>query len=248
MNIRVSSAFAGGIVRAFATAMLIVQFSAFGQSPGPGMSQRAALRIQEQSTWGPTADGTRDLQTFGFDQWFLKQTLHSPSTIPDQPLLNPDGTAFTSVAPLQANFYSNALTGDDQLRQRVAFALSEIWVVSNLDLDRGAAFPPILRIFQNDAFGNYRTLMQDITLNPAMGHYLDMANNNKGVPAKNTAANENYAREVMQLFTLGLYQLNIDGSQVMSNGIPVATYSQDTVTNLAKMLTGWTYAPVSGSG
>jgi uncharacterized protein (DUF1800 family) len=149
---------------------------------------------------------------------------------------------------LQVNFFANALNGSDQLRQRVAFALSEIWVVSNVDLGNASAFPPILRLFQKDAFGNYETLMKDVTLNPAMGHYLDMANNNKGNPARNTAANENYSREFMQLFCLGLYELNINGS--IENGPdhqPLPAYTQSTVTNLAKMLTGWTYAPVKGA-
>jgi len=216
------------------------------------MPPRTALRILEQGTWGPTESSLSELQKLGFAAWFASQVKAAPSAIPDQPLTttNSSGVVITNsnVGPLQVNFFANALNGDDQLRQRVAFALSEIWVVSNIDLGNASAFPPILRIFQKRAFDNYENLMKDVTLNPAMGHYLDMANNNKGNPARNTAANENYSREFMQLFCLGLYELNLNGSiENAADGMPLPSYTQSTVTNLAKMFTGWTYAPVAGA-
>ena len=135
------------------------------------------------------------------------------------------------------------MNGEDQLRQRVAFALSQIWVVSAQGGVRFAyAYPPYWRIFRDHAFGNYRDVIKAVTLSPAMGRYLNMANNVKANPEKNTAANENYARELMQLFTLGLTQLNPDGSAVLDlNGKPVPTFDQAVVTNMAKALTGWTY-------
>ncbi len=140
------------------------------------------------------------------------------------------------------------MNGPDQLRQRVAFALSEIWVVSDLEVNNASAFPPLLRLFQNDAFGNYEALMKDVSLNPAMGRFLNMVNNYKANPAKGTAANENYAREIMQLFTIGLTQLNLNGTPVVDkNGNPVATFTQTDVTNLAKAFTGWTYPPMPGT-
>jgi uncharacterized protein (DUF1800 family) len=233
-------------------ALLCLCAVAYAEAPPPGMPARTALRILEQATWGPNDASLAKLQTLGFNHWFKDQVFTPLSPIPDQPLTttNSSGvvTTNTNVGPLQLNFFSNALTGNDQLRQRVAFALSEIWVVSNLDLNNASAFPPLLRIFQKRAFGNYEDLMRDVTLSPAMGHYLDMANNNKGNPARNTAANENYAREFMQLFTLGLNQLNRDGSiENASDGTPLPSYTQATVTNLAKMFTGWTYAPVAGA-
>jgi uncharacterized protein (DUF1800 family) len=149
-------------------------------------------------------------------------------------------------------FFQNALGAPDQLRQRIAFALSEIWVVSNLELQNASAFPPLLNIFQNRAFDNYEGLMYDVTLNPAMGRYLNMANNDKGLPATKTSPgtspNENYAREIMQLFTIGLTQLNINGTPVLdSNNNPVPTYTQSTVDELAKAFTGWTYPPMPGA-
>ena len=104
------------------------------------------------------------------------------------------------------------------------------------------AFPPYWRILRDNAFGNYRDLIKAVTLGPAMGRYLNMANNVKGDPAKNTSANENYAREMMQLFTLGLAQLNIDGS-----ALPTPTYDQAVVTSMARALTGWTYPTAPGA-
>src|SRR5580700_4186749 len=123
-----------------------------------------------------------------------------------------------------------------------------MWVVSFTGVPIAYAFPPYWRIFRDNAFGNYKDLIQAVTLSPAMGRYLNMANNNKGNAARNTSANENYARELMQLFTLGLTQLNPDGSPVLDqNKNPVPTYDQAVVTNMAKVLTGWTYPTVPGA-
>ena len=131
----------------------------------------------------------------------------------------------------------------------MAFALSQIWVVSQQSgVTFAYAYPPYWRIFRDNAFGNYRDLIKAVTLSPAMGRYLNMANNNKANPAKGTAANENYARELMQLFTLGLTQLNPDGSLVLDpSNNPIPTYDQTVVTNMAKVLTGWTYPTAPGA-
>ena len=162
--------------------------------------------------------------------------------MPDQPILGSDGKLNRDLTPVQAVFFQNAVTGQDQLRQRVAFALSQMWVVSAVSTKDAYAFPPYWRLFRDNAFGNYRDIMKAVTLSPAMGNYLNMANNNKGNAAKGTAANENYARELMQLFTVGLTQLNPDGSAALdSNKNPVPTYDQSVVTNTARALTGWTY-------
>jgi uncharacterized protein (DUF1800 family) len=130
----------------------------------------------------------------------------------------------------------------------VAFILSQIWVVSQQSgVTPAYAYPPYWRLFRDNAFGNYRDVIQAITLSPAMGRYLNMANNNKANAAKGTAANENYARELMQLFTLGLTQLNLDGTPVTQNGAPVATYTPAVVTAMSKVLTGWTYPTAPGA-
>jgi uncharacterized protein (DUF1800 family) len=140
---------------------------------------------------------------------------------------------------LQNQFFQNALTGPDQLRQRVAWALTQIDVVSETDAGiRPASWmTPYLQLFDRDVFGNYRWLLYDLSVNPAMGEYLNMRGNTKN------NVNENYAREILQLFSIGLNQLNDDGTaQVDGNGIPLPTYSQDVVTAFAHVFTGWNLA------
>lgn len=230
---------------------VLVLRSASGQSTDAQvvMTDRAAARFLDQATWGPTPDSILQVQQMGIQNWLAWQFSLNTSDLPDQAILNSAGTSNTNLAPVQAAFFQNAVTGQDQLRQRVAFALSEIWVVSALsELTNAYAYPPYWRIFRDNAFGNYRDIIKAVTLNPAMGFYLDMANNNKANPAKDTSANENYARELMQLFTLGLTQLNPDGSQVLDqNHNPVPTYDQTVVDNMAKLVTGWTYPTAPGA-
>ena len=217
------------------------------QTYAQALTPRAANRILEQATWGPTPESSLQLQALGLKSWFAHQVAAPISTYPDQPLLNAQGNPNTNVGPVQLQFFENALNGQDQLRQRVAFALSEIWVVSNLEVANASAFPPLMRIFQRRAFDNYEALMKDVTLNPGMGRFLNMVNNDKGNPAKGTAANENYAREIMQLFTLGLTKLHDDGTPVLdSNDNPEPTYTQTDVTNMAKAFTGWVYGAPPG--
>jgi len=223
---------------------------AFAQTIGPLLlNDHAAARFLDQATWGPTPASILQLQQMGIPNWLHAQFGLNTSDLPDQPLLASDGKPNLNLVPVQAVFFQNAVAGQDQLRQRVAFALSEIWVVSAQSGVRPAyAYPPYWRILRDNAFGNYRDIIKAVTLSPAMGRYLNMANNNKANPAKDTAANENYAREMMQLFTLGLYQLNADGSQLLGqNQAPVPTYDQNVVTNMAKVLTGWTYPTPSGA-
>lgn len=230
------------------TAVLLPVVS-FAQSESSTLSLRAAHRLLEQGTWGPQLGDYWALKSMTFDDWFNAQVAAPISTYADQPLIDPTtGNANTNIAPVQLQFLQNALSGPDQLRQRVAFALSEIWVVSDLEVNNASAFPPLLRIFQNRAFDNYEALMTDVTLNPAMGQYLNMANNVKANPAKGTSANENYGREFMQLFTIGLTQLNIDGTPVLdTSGNPVPTYSANDVIGITNAFTGWTYPPMPGT-
>ena len=136
-----------------------------------------------------------------------------------------------------------ALTAPDQLRQRVAFALSEIFVVSDVNdalannADAAAAYYDLLA---RDAFGNFRVLLEDVTLNPIMGAYLSHLRSPKADEKRGTSADENYAREVMQLFTIGLNELQPDGTyRLGADGLPVPTYDQGTITETAKIFTGW---------
>ena len=219
------------------------------QRPAYVLSPRAAARFLDQATWGPTPTTIEQLQRTTMEDWLKAQFALNTSDLPDQPILDSSGNSNNNLAPVQAAFIQNAVTGADQLRQRVAFALSEIWVVSATSgVPAAYAYPPYWRIFRDNAFGNYRNLIEAVTLNPAMGRYLNMANNNKGNAAAGTSANENYARELMQLFTLGLTQLQPDGAPVVDqNNNPVPTYTQAIVTQLAKALTGWTYPTAPGA-
>src|SRR5207247_1423632 len=150
-----------------------------------------------------------------------------------------------TLYPVQTRFFTNALYGQDQLRQRVAFALHQILIVSGVDIGQGypSRFTPYLQILDRDAFGNFRQLLYAITLNPAMGNYLDMANNVKTNP------NENYAREVLQLFSIGLNRLNADGSLMRdAQGQTIPTYDQTVVNAFARVFTGWTFAAAQTTG
>jgi len=214
----------------------------------PLLDDRTAARFLDQATWGPTSADIQDLQQKGIARWLNEQFRMPPSDLPDQPLLDANGKTNTDFTPLQRAFFENAVNGPDQLRQRVAFALSEIWVVSAVTVRPAYAYAPYYRLFIQNAFGNYRDIMKAVTLSPAMGAYLNMANNNKGNAARGTAANENYARELMQLFTVGLNQLNPDGTPLLDvNGNRIPTYSQAVVTNTARALTGWTYPTAAGA-
>lgn len=139
--------------------------------------------------------------------------------------------------------------GEDQLRQRVAFALSQIFVISELsdalyNDTRGIA--NYHDIMAQHAFGNYRDLLEAVTTNPMMGEYLSMVRNEKADPSRNIRPDENYAREMMQLFTIGLVELNDDGTpKIDANGQTIPTYNQDTIKAFASVFTGWIYGNVN---
>jgi uncharacterized protein (DUF1800 family) len=199
----------------------------------------AAVRFLEQSTLGPTPALVAQVQQIGFPEFLTSQFAISGSTYPDP------ASTVTSLLPTQQVLFTNALSNPDQLRQRVALALSEIWVTSGFTVPpQGMA--PYMRLLLQDAFVNYRTLMNDVTLSPAMGRYLDMVDNDK--PPSGQHANENYARELMQLFTIGLDKLNEDGTlQLDSSGNPIPTYTQADVDAFALAYTGWTYPTQAGA-
>lgn len=229
--------------------ILLLSVPLFGQTaPAPVLTDRAAARFLDQATWGATPAAMLELKLEGVSTWLDNQFSATPSDLPDQAILQSDGSSNNNLAPVQAAFFANAINGQDQLRQRVAFILSQMLVVSQVSVHPAYAFPPYWRILRDNAFGNYRDVLKAITLSPAMGTYLNMANNNKANSARGTAANENYARELMQLFTLGLNVLNPDGSvAVDAAGNPIPTYDQSVVTNMARVLTGWTYPTAPGA-
>jgi hypothetical protein len=203
------------------------------------VSSAAARRFLEQAAFGPTPTDASNVQALGFQGWINQQF-----AIPQVSNYN---VITSSQGGMPQHFLTNAVMNSDQLRQRVAFALSQIYVTSLQKLIWNDNMTSFQNLLLADAFTNYRQIMGDVTLSPAMGQYLDMANNAKANPATGALANENYARELMQLFTIGTQMLNQDGSlQLDSTNLPIPTYSQFTVTEFARVYTGWTYAPNPG--
>ncbi|MEM9383075.1 MAG: DUF1800 domain-containing protein [Planctomycetota bacterium] len=218
-----------------------------------------AVRFLDRATFGATPEDVDLLLDAGYSRWIRRQVAVPPSLMlpelmaigcaPDQP-----GYSFSTCpgyAPdphierrLQL-WWEHAIDADDQLRQRVAFALSEIFVVSDRDALLGE-FPSTMADYYDTlvrgAFGTYRDLLEDVTLHPAMGTYLSMAKNRKEDPVLGTRPDENFAREVMQLFSIGLSMLDESGELVLdANGEPIPTYDQPVIKDMARALTGWTY-------
>ncbi len=212
-------------------------------------SDADAVRFLEQATWGPTSAEVARVKSMGFNAWLNEQFSLSASSYPSLPLMPgdsaqgcPNGAPCTrdnyTIYPLQVKFFQNGLYAQDQLRQRVAWALHQVFVVSGRDINYPAWMAYYLQVIDRNAFGNYRTLLGEMTLNPGMGEYLNMRGNTRNNP------NENYAREVMQLFTVGLDELNVDGTPKLdAQGKRIPVYDQDDITNFARVFTGWDLAP-----
>jgi uncharacterized protein (DUF1800 family) len=208
----------------------------------------SAARLLDQATFGPTQSDIQHVQSVGLLGYINEQFADSPTTLALIASTPPTPCATNLIPCLQSEWWQATLTAPDQLRQRVAFALAEMFVVSTNSVNSRAvvAFQNTL---VNDAFTNFSTIMNDVTLSPAMGAYLNMLNSNKPGTVNGVAqiANENYARELMQLFSLGLNELNSDGTpQTDSNGNMIPTYTQDQVQAFARAYTGWTYATSTG--
>ena len=202
----------------------------------PLVSYRAAARFLEQASWGPRPDAIAQVQSMGFDAWLNDQLAAPPS------LHALSDSTSDSLGSQQSEFFVHALRKPDQLRQRVAFALSQIFVVSGLKTGQPRQMVPFQNLLRQDAFSNYARLLREVTLSPTMGVYLDMVNNDRANPTLGTAPNENYGREVMQLFSLGTALLKPDGTlQKDALGQPIPTYDQATITDTARALTGWTF-------
>lgn len=208
----------------------------------------AAARILDQTSFGPTAATIQHVQAIGLNSYLTEQfaqPITVLASIPTSPLPAVCLANNSAYPCAESEWWQTVITGPDQLRQRVAFALSEMFVVSTQSIP-GQAIPQFHNALANDAFGNFSTIMKDVALSPAMGGYLNMLNS--AAPATGQIANENFARENMQLFTLGLYQLNQDGSlQLDGSGNPIPSYSQAQVQAFARAYTGWTLANTNGS-
>ena len=212
------------------------------------MSAEDAVRLLTQATFGPTEAEIVRAMEIGAEAWIDEQLALPASE--HAPLVIEAGSANRELR-VRA-WIEHALAAPDQLRQRLAFALSEILVVSDLgnDLatDDGAlGATEYYDIMVRNAFGSYRQLLEEVTLHPAMGLYLNMAGNRKTDPILGTVPDENYAREILQLFSVGLWRLNPDGTRVLdAGGEPVASYTEDDVMEFARVFTGWDFAAESG--
>jgi len=231
------------------------------------------VRFMTQATFGPHTSLEYRLRRIGYSTWLEEQmeekrdangdlrysTFPYPAIPPMGVVPPPDCNGTFGVGdptdrytlcfrdhytmfPLQNWFYREALYGEDQqLRRRVSWALSQIFVVGGREVIQTGRMIPYLKVLDRNAFGNYRNLLRDITLNPAMGAYLDMAISTVQAP------NENYAREILQLFSIGVDVLNPDGTpRLDQNGNRIPTYDQNIVNNFTKVLTGWTFCNTAG--
>ena len=216
------------------SAQATVLLQSYSSSGGNGGDLHAG-RFLEQAAFGPSPtdlafihNNTTATQD-GINAWLANQFAMAPT-----PIGLPSSTSNVASDTLH-----RIATAPDQLRQKMAWVLSEFIVISMNKNIYPDEYVPYQQILYNDAFGNYRQLLYDITVSPQMGMYLDLANGNKA--GLGSGANENFAREVMQLFTIGLNMLNPDGSPQLVNGNPVPTYLQPDVVRVAATLTGWTY-------
>ena len=208
-----------------------------------------ASRFLRQATWGGTLAEIRDLASTGSQNWINDQAATPTSLSMTRWLINKgfnDAAVSTNVNG--DGGWSQAMWGKlfgatDPLRQRATFALSELFVVSYLGLPinwRNFALANYWDVLEKNALGNYRDLLEGVTLSSAMGTYLNMKGSQKFNATTGRAPDENYSREVMQLFTIGLYELNSDGTQKLDSlGKPIETYDNNDVLGLARVFTGW---------
>ncbi len=197
--------------------------------PSP-LSETDAVRFLQRATFGGRPQDIDQLLAVGVDAWFADQ------------LARPLGPSIYEQVRandrLSATIWEGYLAGDDQLRKRVSYALSQIFVVSERGLNRDAV-AHYADVLERNAFGNYRQLLEEITLTYAMADYLTFRGNRKADERTGRMPDENYAREILQLFSIGLNVLNQDGTPQLSGGEPVPTYDQDDILGLARVFTGW---------
>jgi uncharacterized protein (DUF1800 family) len=220
--------------------------------PDDHADANAAARFLTQATFGPNVETIAQVQRDGYSA-FLDQQFATPVTLqlPYVDAYEAANPTLTTVDQTMESWWKATVTAPDQLRQRVAFALSEIFVVSDQSsaLDNEPfGLSGYVDMLLNDAFGNFRQLLEDVTLSPVMGVYLNMLHNDKPNPTTEAEPNENYAREVQQLFTIGLNKLNPDGTLLLDNqNRPIPTYDQNVVVGFAHIFTGWYFTPANGS-
>jgi uncharacterized protein (DUF1800 family) len=223
------------------------------QAVDPVAVEADAVRLAKQATFGPTMEVVDRIVSIGTRAWIEEQFAATGSSYRDiiAAALPPGSCASDDFVcrraqlyrqPVAMRFYSDALYQPDQLRQRVALAFSQIMVASEITNAVTPAIAAYNQIFIDNAFGNYRDILMAVTMSGYMGHYLNMADSGSSAPS------ENYAREMLQLFSIGADRLNIDGTPVLDGtGAPVPNYGPDDIRGLARAFTGWTYARYGSS-
>lgn len=226
-------------------------------APQPLYTKAEAARFLLQAQFTATDEEILAVRTSGYDAWLtaqfnsaIDQTGAQWLTASGHATPKKDGNYFNPVFG-DWMAWNQLLTGTGQVRKRLALALSEFFVVSLNPID--GFWPPMLiagywDLLNAKAFDNFRNLLEDISLNPAMGFYLNTKGNLKEDEASGRQPDENYAREIMQLFSIGLYELNLDGTlKTNAQGNPIETYVQSDITNLARVFTGydWDYSKVT---
>ncbi len=222
-------------------------------------TREEATRFLTQATFGPTTADVEHLMNLGYEAWLDEQFSAPMSPVSHLASWDASNKAIKAIntasnasrGELTSSFWRQAMTSPDQLRQRMAFALSEIFVVSVRDscgdngFSRGVA--NYLDMLGQRAFGSYRELIEGVALHPVMGCYLSHMKNLPDDPKTGRVPDENFARELMQLFSIGLYELQADGSlKLDGTQQPIETYSQADITGLAKVFTGWSWWCASG--
>jgi uncharacterized protein (DUF1800 family) len=214
-------------------------------------SDEDAARFLLQAQFSASDSDIASVRSKGYSAW-LQEQFAAPATTTGFDWLNARGYSaintsnfFDASYPGDYMVWNQLMTSSDAVRKRVALALSEFFVVSLTGLDfswRSHAIAAWWDMLVSNGFGNYRKLLEDVTLNPAMGYYLNTKGNKKENTATGRAPDENYGREVMQLFTLGLYQLNSDGTEKRdASGNKLESYTQNDITNIARIFTGWDF-------
>ncbi|MBK8096909.1 MAG: DUF1800 domain-containing protein [Planctomycetes bacterium] len=245
--------------RARAGAITLLLLAACGGGGGVGgdsqnesdhpASTAEAVRFLTQATFGPDEQDLASVQQLGYRAWMQEQAALPASSHRQVLEARAAGGVTLTHGHRQSAWWKHVLTGRDQLRQRMAFALSEIFVVSDQSDALGADIlgaAEYYDLLSRHAFGNYRQLLEAVTLSPQMGRYLSHLRNRNPDPGSTQRPDENYAREVMQLFSIGLVQLEPDGAvRIDGQGQPIPTYTQDDITALSYVLTGWHYAGAS---
>ncbi|MEM6557561.1 MAG: DUF1800 family protein, partial [Pseudomonadota bacterium] len=218
---------------------------------GTFSTQQSVSRFLSQATFGSTNEAATPLIGTDVSDWllaeFAKDSVSSQADLDAYAARtsNPQQTSFNFVVgnSTSYSFWRDAVQGDAQLRDRMVFALSQILVVSTFGGELLSDLPEPVAYYQDvikrNAFGNYRELLEEVTYAPAMGHYLTFAGNQKADPATGRMPDENYAREILQLFSIGLVELNIDGTPVLdAGGQPAQLYTNADITGLARVFTG----------